>query len=272
MGRQLILVALAAIALVASCEEGTPRSRAAKGTPVALPGEAIERAKEGDAAKLRAMVEETPGLALARDDEGETLLYHAAAGGKADVVVELLARGADPKAANEKGVTPLYAAAREGHDATVKALLAKGADPNARTKEGETPLHAATNHLAGLPQHAGCVETVKLLLAAKADPNAKGRQDDTPLHIAAQRGHKDIAELLLAAKADPNAKASAEAYAETPLHRAAVYGHIEVVELLLANGADMNAKDGHGRTPLARARHMRQRAIVDLLREKGASE
>lgn len=265
-------VALLAMVPLAGCEEGAPRAKAPKGSPVALPGEAIEQAKQGDAAKVRAMMEETPGLAEARDDEGETLLYHAAAGGKADVVELLLAKRADPNAANDKGITPLYAAAREGHHAAVKALLAKGANPNTRTKDGDTPLHAAINHLAGLPVHQGCVEVVKLLIAAKADVNAKAKQDTTPLHIAAQRGHRDIAELLLAAKADPNARADADAYEETPLHRAVVYGHQDVVELLLANGADINAKDLHGRTPLARARHMRHRELADYLRQKGATE
>jgi len=267
-----LAAALTALSLLAGCEEGTPRSKAGKGAPAALPGEAIEQTKQGDTAKLRAMVEESPGLAQARDDEGETLLFHAATGGKADVAELLLAKGADPKATNERGLTPLHLAAQAGHKDVVKVLLAKGADPNARTKDGDTPLHAAVNHLKDMPEHAGCLEAVRLLLAAKADPNAKGRQDETPLHRAAQRGHKDIVELLLAAKGDPNAKASADAYQETPLHRAVVYDQLEVVELLLAKGADINAKDLHGRTPLARARHMRHRDLADFLQQKGATE
>jgi len=274
MKRRLRLPEALGVALLAlaGCEEGTPRSKAGKGGAVALPGEAIQQTKEGDAAKVRAMVEQNPAFATERDDAGLTLLYHAAVAGKAEVVETLLAKGADPKVADEKGVTPLHAAARAGYAAVVKALLAKGADPNAKTKAGETPLYAATDHVAALPQHAGCVEVVKLLLAAKADPNAKGPQDDTALHVAAKQGHKDIAELLLAAKADPNAKANADAYEETPLHRAVVYDHQDIVELLLAHGADINAKDLHGRTPLARVRHMRHRALAEFLEQKGATE
>ncbi len=265
---------LGVVLLAAGCEEAKPRAKAPD-KPAAsaiLPGEAIERTKQGDAAKLKAMVEENPSIATGRDDEGLTLLFYAASSGKADVVATLLAAKADPNAADEKGVTPLHVAAEAGHAEVVKALLAKGADPNAKTREGVTPLHAAVDHLAGLPVHPGCVEVVKLLIAAKADVNAKGKQGATPLHITAQRGHKDIAELLLAAKADPNAKSNADDYEWTPLHRAAAYDRQGVAELLLAKGADINAKDMHGRTPLACARHMRHRELADFLRQKGAKE
>jgi len=266
-----LVLGLAAVVPLA-CEEGSPRSKGGKAAPAVLPGEAIEQTKQGDAAKLKAMVEEIPGLTAARDDEGETLLYHAAAAGKADVVELLLAKGADPKAANDRGITPLYAAAQAGHPAALKALLARKADPNARTKDGDTPLHAAINHVPGTAIHPGCVEAVKLLIAAGADVNAKAKQDDTPLHLAAKHGHRDIAELLLAAKADPNAKADPVAYGETPLHRACVYDHQDVVELLLSKGADINAKDLQDRTPLARARHRKCHAVVEFLRGKGAAE
>jgi len=154
MKRSGFLVVALVLLWGAGCEEGTPRSKASKGGRLtALPGEAIEQTRAGDAAKLRAMVEENPAIATARDDEGETLLFHAAARGKADVAELLLAKGADPNASNERGVTPLHVAAQKGHAAVAKVLLARGANPNARTKEGATPLHAAADHVAGLPVH-----------------------------------------------------------------------------------------------------------------------
>ena len=265
---------LAAMALAlflgTGCGERESKPKADKALPAVLPGEAVDQAAEGNLDKVKAALGKTPALAQATDEEGKTLLFHAATRGKADVVELLLARGADPNVADEKGFTPLYRAALEGHKDAVRLLLEKGAGPNAKTKEGDAPLHAATDHLKGLPKHAGCVEVVRLLIAHKAAVNAKAKDDMTPLHLAAKNGHKDIAELLLAAKAEVDPRATL--YQETPLHMAVVYDHQDVVELLLANKADINAKDKHDRTPLARARHMRHRELVELIREKGGSE
>ena len=86
------------------------------------------------------------------------------------------------------------------------------------------------------------------------------------LHLAAQGGHKEIAELLIAAGADVNAK---NKYGTTPLHKAAFYGHKEIAELLIANGVDVNAKKNNGRTPLDRAIWINETEIADLIRKHG---
>jgi len=273
MRRARIPAALAALLFAALGwgERDKSTSKVGKKAPAAISYEAIDALERGDETKVGKILDDSPAMADARDEEGKTLLYHAALHGKNETVKHLLDGGADPNTPDEKGFTPLYWAAASGHRDIAKLLLDKGADPNAKTKtDGLTPLHAAANHLKGLSKHAGCLEVVKLLIAKGADPNAKAKHDETPLHIAAQRGHKDIAELLLAAKADPNARA--ELYGETPLHRAAVYDQRDVAELLLAHGADINAKDKHERTPLVRAKHMRHQELAAFLVEKGGTE
>ena len=92
MKKLLSVSAIAVLLLAAGCDEGTPRDKLGKAAPGILPGEAIEQAKQGDAAKLRAMVEDAPGLTEGRDDQGETLLYHAASSGNAEKVDFLLSK------------------------------------------------------------------------------------------------------------------------------------------------------------------------------------
>jgi ankyrin repeat protein len=60
----------------------------------------------------------------ARERDGSTALWYAAAHGQADVVRLLLERGADPNLGRAFGETPLVAARRNGHQAVVEILKA----------------------------------------------------------------------------------------------------------------------------------------------------
>jgi len=106
---------------------------------------------------------------------------------------------------------------------------------------GEGSLHEAALN--------GKLEKAKTLL--KASPGLVSSQasyaSQTPLHLAAEFGHKDVAELLLANKADIEAKAAG---GWTPLLQAVFGGHKELVELLVSNKANVNVKEDAGRTPL----------------------
>jgi hypothetical protein len=106
---------------------------------------------------------------------------------------------------------------------------------------GEGSLHEAAFN--------GKLEKAKSLI--KANPDLVNSQasyaSQTPLHLAAEYGHKDVAELLLANKADVEAKAYG---GWTPLLNAVFGGHKDLVELLVANKADVNVKEDAGRTPL----------------------
>jgi ankyrin repeat protein len=77
----------------------------------------------------------------------------------------------------------LIQATKDGNIEAVKQHLASGADMNATDMIGRTPLH-----------YAATKEITELLIANGADVNAK--DDDlefTPLHLAAEYGHKEIA-------------------------------------------------------------------------------
>jgi len=71
--------------------------------------------------------------------EGETPLWVATVVGAAEVVAELLARGANPNAAAFKGATPLHVAVQRGRDDIAHLLREAGADVGLADAGGRTP-------------------------------------------------------------------------------------------------------------------------------------
>ena len=165
-------------------------------------------------------------------------LHVAARLGRADIVAELLARGASVAARTSGGATPLALAVEQGHAAIAEQLLAAGADANAEAG-GWTCLAAAVSR-----QHAA---VVRALLAARADANARAAAQDgaTPLLIAAQHNDVDLMNCLIAAGALVNA---ASPSGDTPLIAASRIGSREGVTLLLAAGADAQLVRADGAT------------------------
>jgi ankyrin repeat protein len=76
-------------------------------------------------------------------------LHSAVAGGKVEIVRELLARGADVNARQDLGFTALHGAAVEGGEETIRLLLDHGADPDAKNAAGKTPADLAREHGRG---------------------------------------------------------------------------------------------------------------------------
>jgi ankyrin repeat protein len=132
----------------------------------------------------------------------------------------------------------------------------------------DNPKLVSTKDIVGrTPLHLaaqwGHKDVAELLLAKGADVNAKDDDGGTPLHMAKS---KDVAELLLAKRAEINARVND---GRTPLHIAVNYGHKDVVEVLLANKTDVNAGDNKGWTPLHYVT-LQNKAIAALLLAKGA--
>ena len=117
----------------------------------------------------------------ARDKEGNTPVYWAAAHEDPAIVDALLAAGADSSVRNIYGYTSLHAAASNENAAIARALLEAGADPNARNFRKSGPLH----HAAGTDN----IGVVVALLEAGADPAMRNSAEHTPLHSGmARRG------------------------------------------------------------------------------------
>ena len=204
-----------------------------------------------DVSRVRALVEESPSLAAARNERGVSApllaLYH-----RKRETAELLI---DLKETQEP--LDVFEAAAFGRTARLEAILDDHPGLiDAFAEDGFFPL--------GLAAFFGREEAVRLLLARGATLNlsAKNAMKVAAIHAASAEGGFEIARLLIEAGADVNAVQQA---GFTPLHAAAMSGKLELAKLLLARGADPKARADDGRDALAMARDAKQQALVDLL-------
>ena len=115
-------------------------------------------------------------------------------------VVDCLARGARPTAAQLTGDSALHLAADAADSRIARALVAAGASVNTPSHRNRMPLHrAAMVHN---------VDVCRLLLSAGADAHAVNGFGSTALHYAVYGGSVDCVTLLLAAGVDVLAKNS----------------------------------------------------------------
>ncbi|RYP20071.1 hypothetical protein DL765_002997 [Monosporascus sp. GIB2] len=184
----------------------------------------------------------------AKDTNGQTPLFFAAANGHEEAVALLLSSDTtDPNPTDKYDRTPVSWAAENGHSAVVKRLLAKqGVDPNFKDKYDQTPLSWATAN--------GHTEVVKLFSAEDhIRPTAEVTVNGTmPLMIAARDGNEMAVRLVLTSLQlsgiHPDGK---DKDGRTALSCAAETGHEAVVRLLLAeDSVDPDSRDNSGRTPL----------------------
>ncbi len=205
----------------------------------------------GDVSRVRALVEESPALAAAKNESGVSApllaLYHR----KRETADFLVAR--------KEAIAPLdvFEAAAFGRTARIEAILDE--EPtlaDAYTTDGFFPL--------GLAAFYGHEEAVRLLLARGASPNlaARNAMKVAAIHAATAAASVPIALALIEAGADVNAVQQA---GFTPLHAAAMTGQTELAKLLLDRGADPSARADDGRTALAMARDAKHQAVIDLL-------
>ena len=158
----------------------------------------IEAARAGDAAAVRALLEQGAD-ADGRAADGATALHWAAYLDDLTTAELLIDAGADVGAANRTGVTPLSLAAAGAGAGLVARLVEAGADPNERLPGGETPLMMAVR--------TGRVAVMDVLLGRGADVNAaEARRGTTALMWAAANEHPDAVRLLVERGADVSAR------------------------------------------------------------------
>jgi hypothetical protein len=168
--------------------------------------------------------------------DGETPLVEACAAGREDVVLLLLAAGANPNRTGPEptlktrrnGASPLGAAVVEGHGNIVGILLRAGSNPRGVDDFGDSPMHDACRRNQS--------EIVQMLLSFGVDKDKEVdvNEDSTPLFVACTWGGRETVAVLLHSGANTK---KANKHGETPLGIATRYGHKEIVEMLQKAGA-----------------------------------
>jgi ankyrin repeat protein len=188
--------------------------------------------RQGELARVAAMLDGDPGLAAARKDGASAILF-ARYCGRHEAVVLLRRRldALDVFEACALGDTERLAARLDGDPALVNAVAEDGFGP------------------LGLASFFDHEPAVRLLLSrgARVDqPSANGMRV-MPLHSAAAARSVAISRLLLERGAPVDAR-QGEAGGFTPLMEAGLNGQVELIELLLAFGAHPTLRDGEGLT------------------------
>ena len=197
-----------------------------------------------------------PGEAEAGD--GVPVSFGRAEAGRADVVKQLIGRGASVEQPSSTGMTPLMLAALSGQASIVTALIAAKARPRRKTESGVTAMLAAA---AG-----GHPDVISCLVRAGAGDDVYEAQNDTswtPLHIAVMRRHCAAVGCLL--EHDPYVDEQ-DAADKTPLLWAATVNHLGILDRLLDAGADASIADDDGCTPLMMAMDVQEGDIDDVIR------
>jgi len=128
-----------------------------------------------------------PSMTLSPSKELGEALYLACCRGRTDLVVTLLASGADPNRGTECD-SSLYVACQGGHKTIVAKLLEGGAAVNICSNHGETPLWVASG--------MGHAEIVRMLVGAGALVNKATTGGITPLWAACSMGHLECVRIL----------------------------------------------------------------------------
>ncbi|XP_059173721.1 ankyrin repeat domain-containing protein 17-like isoform X2 [Physella acuta] len=194
----------------------------------------------------------------------DTALTLACAGGHAELVTLLLAKGADIEHRDKKGFTPLILSATAGHVDVVEILLDHHADIEAQSERTkDTPLSLACS--------GGRYEVVELLLNRNANKEHRNVSDYTPLSLAASGGYVNIIKLLLSHNAEINSRTGSK-LGISPLMLAAMNGHTAAVKLLLDMGSDINAQiETNRNTALTLACFQGRHEVVSLLVDRKAN-
>lgn len=163
---------------------------------------------------------------------GETPLHVAAWRMGADVVEQLVRRGADVTRKRADGRTPYAVAKLNGNDDVAEWLARHG---------GATELSEADRLVAACSSHDRA--TVDAMLRARpALRNEIEPEHYGALYRAAERGDATAVALMVECGFDPNR--GDEEIGKTALHAAAMEGWTEVARVLLAHGASVTVRDG----------------------------
>ncbi|KAE8440733.1 hypothetical protein EG329_006628 [Mollisiaceae sp. DMI_Dod_QoI] len=186
-----------------------------------------------------------------------TALQLAATGGHAEVVQELMARGANIWTTDYWGDQPIDDAVASGNDEVVKLLLSPRPDAS---RLGKALYKAARS------RHTS---NVTLLLDAGADRTyVDPFESRTVLHAAVNNGRDDIVRILIMRRLELDVKDDA---GNTALSDAVNGGRSDIARMLIEAGASLDIINAAGESLLQIAVRKDNADIVRILLDKGAS-
>lgn len=210
--------------------------------------------RAGDAVTVRTMLDAEPGLAGAKNEQGQSPVLAAVYSGRSEIRDLLIARGV---------TLDFHEAAAAGRLDRVKQLVEKNPQLAKSYSPDGFPVFALAAAFGHFP-------VVRHLFEKGADVNAAATNGTgyNALTGAVTSGHTEIVSFLLEKGADPNYRYGP---GYTPLLAAAANGRPEIVNALLLHGADLHAKANDGKTALALAEERKHPEVAALLRSRGAA-
>jgi uncharacterized protein len=263
--------------------------------------------RRGEYVPARAGFAAGPGIlrqrALPTADGGMTPLLFAVRDGNREMMRLLIELGADINQTSGNHTSPLLIALLNGQVGLATDLLARGANPNAADDYDRAALFAAIelrNANRGtlvFGDNRDPLDLIKLLLDKGAIPNH--RTNTTPVHgwmqldaswvnfdgqtpfvRAALSGDIEVMRLLLAYGADPHLAtkegttalmaASGINWVQGQTHTRSEASYIEAVKLCLERGADVNATNALKLAAIHGAANRGWPSIIQVLADRGA--
>ncbi|KAF3998673.1 ankyrin repeat domain-containing protein [Glaciimonas immobilis] len=221
-GRSIFLKCILSLAVSAFFSNAS-----ANDAQVDLNRQALAAARSGNAQTFKGFIE-AGASPDTRNRLGDSLLMSAIKNGQMDIMLLLIARGADVNLANVAKVTPLMASAYFGRPAMARVLIDKKADVNAIDQVHKT----AMVYAAG----TGQTEIVNMLLQT-------GPESGIKVNTSYENGL-------------------------TALMWAGASGFPATVEALLARGADSQLLDNRGKGVLEMAQENSHLDIVKILQAR----
>uniref|UniRef100_A0A8C7CXY8 Protein phosphatase 1 regulatory subunit n=1 Tax=Oncorhynchus kisutch TaxID=8019 RepID=A0A8C7CXY8_ONCKI len=211
--------------------------------------------------------------------DGITALHQACIDGSMEVMVFLLAQGANINQVDSEGWTPLHVAATCGNLEITDFLLQQGASLTAVNCDGDVPLDIAEDEATESLLHQYTVRQGVDVEAAKRVEEEQIMKDArawlteglpselrhpktgaTPLHVAAAKGYLEAIKLLCQCGLDVS---EMDCDGWTPLHAASHWGQGDACRILAEQLCDMEACSNGGQTPFDVA----DESVVSLLEE-----
>jgi ankyrin repeat protein len=215
--------------------------------------------RKGDLAAAKALIEKSPQLVEARDNDGDTPLHYAAREGNAELINYLIDKGAKLELQDARQKTPLHLAAMNDRRDAVSVMLKRGAALETRDDYRRTALILCA-------RERGQAATGRILVEAGADVNAVDKFGSTALELAAWRGKADFVDLLLEKGA--RVPESGRQW-QGMLSQATENGLPRLFRRLTEGGQDLKAVDSSGAWLLQAAAAGGSGEIVGALIEKG---